>query len=241
MAEDFDAPNKGAGAWGQAATALALVGALGVGFWVLAQSQSSSTATPRPATCRSGKPEKTPAETGNAPWHASGTQLCEALHRPDLAELLGTPGESAKSASGSGGSVEVDGEEKAVTPSARVEFETYTVTLRADRKPLTIATASALLGDGAPPRTVLGRPGFLYSDRTISLSFRLDGSDSHSVPGVPARVLVVSRDEKDSGGLYEVTVWRRDGMLPDDLALLRVAEKVLPTVPGWSGVTPPGP
>lgn len=42
-------------------------------------------------------------ETGKAPQRVSGAHLCEALNRPDLAELLGTPGETAKTAGGSGG------------------------------------------------------------------------------------------------------------------------------------------
>ncbi|WP_393063434.1 DUF6215 domain-containing protein [Streptomyces sp. LN549] len=61
--------------------------------------------------------------------HASGARLCEALNRSDLAELLGTPGEIAKSASGRDGSVMLAGGKETATPSARVEFGTYTVTL----------------------------------------------------------------------------------------------------------------
>ncbi|WP_159030594.1 MULTISPECIES: hypothetical protein [Streptomyces] len=34
-------------------------------------------------------------------------------------------------------------------------------------------------------------------------------------------------------GSLDVTLWRVDGVVPDDAVLLRVAEKVLPTVPGW--------
>ncbi|MFJ3952124.1 DUF6215 domain-containing protein [Streptomyces libani] len=40
-----------------------------------------------------------------------------------------------------------------------------------------------------------------------------------------------------SGGEAEkesLSLWRADGMVPDDAVLLRVAEKVLPTVPGWA-------
>ncbi|WP_406308939.1 hypothetical protein [Streptomyces sp. NBC_00623] len=74
----------------------------------------------------------------------------------------------------------------------------------------------------------------MYSDRTISISFRLDGSDTDSGPGVPARALTVARDAEDSGGSFEVVLWRADGGVPDDAVLLRVAEKVLPTVPGWA-------
>ncbi|MEU5478582.1 hypothetical protein [Streptomyces mirabilis] len=30
-----------------------------------------------------------------------------------------------------------------------------------------------------------------------------------------------------------IAIWRQDSVVPDDAALLSVAEKVLPTIPGW--------
>ncbi|MFF1470669.1 hypothetical protein [Streptomyces mirabilis] len=30
-----------------------------------------------------------------------------------------------------------------------------------------------------------------------------------------------------------IVIWRQDSVVPDDAALLSVAEKVLPTIPGW--------
>lgn len=77
-------------------------------------------------------------------------------------------------------------------------------------------------------------PGAEPSDRTIQIRFRLDGSGSSSAPGVPARVLTVARDAQDTGDFYEVTLWREDGAVPDDATLLRVAETILPTLPGWT-------
>ncbi|MFB7311088.1 DUF6215 domain-containing protein [Streptomyces sp. NPDC056192] len=233
MADDIDAPTKGAGAWGQAVAAVALVAALGVGLWALGETSSSNSDLP-PATCSGGEPEKTPGKAGKVLRRVSGAQLCEALNRTDLAELLGTPGETAKTAGGSGGSVKFAGGKEVFTPSARVEFGTYTVTLSATYDRFPVAGSAALLGNGARQRTVLGRPAVVYSDRTISISFRLDGSDTDSGPGVPARALTVARDAKDSGGSFEVVLWRADGVVPDDAVLLRVAEKVLPTVPGWT-------
>ncbi|MGW6708171.1 DUF6215 domain-containing protein [Streptomyces sp. NPDC054956] len=234
MAEDFDAANRGVAAWGQAVVALALVGGLGLGFWAIAAESASSTGAPRPATCSGGEPSKGSAQAGGAAARrVSGAQLCTALNRPDLADLLGTPGEIAKSAGGSAGTVKaVDGKEIA-TPSARIEFATCTVTLTASYNSLPVATTAAVLGNGAPPRTVLGRPAVIYSDRTISIGFRRDGSDAQSGPGVPARVLVVAQDGQDGGNSYEVALWRTDGRVPDDALLLRVAETVLPTLPDW--------
>ncbi|MFJ3619370.1 DUF6215 domain-containing protein [Streptomyces iakyrus] len=221
MAEENDAPMTGANAWGQALAAVVLVGALGAGFWGLART-SSAESEPKPATCSD---TETPAPKGG---HLSGAQLCEALNRSDLAALLGTPTEIAKTASGSDSSIG-----KIATPQAQVEFETYTVTLSATYDGLPVAGSEALLGSDARPRKTLGRPGVLYSDRTIRISFRLDGQDADSGPGVPARALTVAQDAKDRGGSLDVTLWRADGVVPDDAVLLRIAEAVLPTVPGW--------
>ncbi|MET9434915.1 DUF6215 domain-containing protein [Streptomyces sp. NPDC006551] len=221
---------------GQAVTAVTLVAVLGVGLWALGEigeTPRSDTAL-APAACSGGEPEKAPGEGGKAPRHVSGAQLCQALNRPDLAELLGTPEEIAKTASGDGGSLELAGGEAIATPSARVEFDTYTVTLSATYDRLPVAGSAALLGGDARQRTVLGRPAVIYSGHTLRISFRLDGSDADSGPGVPARALAVAQDAKDSGGSFEVTLWRSGGGIPNDVVLHRIAEKVLPTVPGWT-------
>lgn len=81
---------------------------------------------------------------------------------------------------------------------------------------------------------MLGRPAVLYSNRTIRINFRLDGGDAETGTGVPLRSVMVAQDVKDGGGSYDVTLWRADGMVPDGAVLLRVAEKVLPTAPGWA-------
>ncbi|MFD5340260.1 DUF6215 domain-containing protein [Streptomyces hawaiiensis] len=224
MAKENDASMKSA--WGQALAAVALVGALSVGFWGLAKT-SAAESEPKPATCSDGE---SPAPKGK---HLSGAQLCEALNRSDLAALLGTPAEIAKTASGSDSSTGTAGGKDIATPQAQVEFETYTVTLSATYDGLPVAGSEGLLGSYARPQKVLGRPGVLYSTRTISISFRLDGGDADSGPGVPARALTVALDAKDRGGSLDVTLWRADGVVPDDAVLLRVAESVLPRVPGW--------
>jgi hypothetical protein len=224
MAKENDASMKSA--WGQALAAVALVGALSVGFWGLAKT-SAAESEPKPATCSDGE---SPAPKGK---HLSGAQLCEALNRSDLAALLGTPAEIAKTASGSDSSTGTAGGKDIATPQAQVELETYTVTLSATYDGLPVAGSEGLLGSYARPQKVLGRPGVLYSTRTISISFRLDGGDADSGPGVPARALTVALDAKDRGGSLDVTLWRADGVVPDDAVLLRVAESVLPRVPGW--------
>jgi hypothetical protein len=71
----------------------------------------------------------------------------------------------------------------------------------------------------------------LSSGLIVGPSF--DGGGSSSSPGVTSRVLDVALDPKDTGGSYEVDVWSTDGAVPDDTLLVRVAEELLPTLPGW--------
>ncbi|WP_328297720.1 DUF6215 domain-containing protein [Streptomyces sp. NBC_00435] len=168
------------------------------------------------------------------PRHLSGAQLCAALNRPDLGELLGTPGELAKVAYGSDGSRENADGEQIASPTARVEIGACTVTVSATSGHLSVSAYATLLTDGTGPRTVLGRPAYFSSDRTLSVSLRVEGATVGTRPGVPVRTLILARDAQDSGGSFEVSLWRKDGAVPDDATLLRVAEQVLPTIPGWT-------
>ncbi|MEU9861198.1 DUF6215 domain-containing protein [Streptomyces sp. NPDC047971] len=220
----------------QAVAGLLLVPALCAGLWLLSRvlEPTSGAGVAGPASCSDGASEETPGDPGRQPPRVTGTQLCEALNRPDLAHLLGTPAESVKSAFGNDSSVVPAGGKEIATPSAEVEIGTYTVTLSATYDGRPVGGEPSILWNDAEPRTLLGRPAVLHSDQTISISFRLDGSDARTGPGVPARTVVVARDAKDSGGSFEVTLWRQDGQVPDDAVLLRIAEKVMPTIPGWS-------
>ncbi|MFF9011780.1 DUF6215 domain-containing protein [Streptomyces sp. NPDC014870] len=245
MADDIDGLPKGAGVWGQVIAGLLLVPALGAGLWALGEVTGTSgtgAGERRPAACSDGAddtpPVVGPSKTADAAAERrlTGQQLCLALNRPDLARLLGTPEETATSASGSDGSLKLAGGSLAdlSTPMSQVEFETYTVSLAAtyDRLPVK-GSEAGLLWDGARARTVLGRPAVVYSEATVAVSFRLDGSDAYTGTGAPARVLSVAKDARDSGGSFELAIWREDGTAPDDAVLLRVAEQVLPTIPGW--------
>ncbi|MEV1082919.1 DUF6215 domain-containing protein [Streptomyces sp. NPDC050211] len=223
MADNIGAPTKGPSPVAQAVTALVLVGALALGFWTMAKTSAAENNSPPAPTCSDDKPETPPAS-----GQLSGQQLCEALHRPDLATLLGTPAETATTVSGSDSSV---GE--IATPTARVEFATYTVELTATYDDLPVTGSALLLGSDARDQNVLGRPATLYSSQTIAFNLRLDGGDSSSAPGVPARTLTVAQAPKDSGGSFDLTMWRANGGVPNDETLLDVAEKVLPTIPGW--------
>lgn len=218
---------------GQVVSAVATVGVLLGGLWLLGDLLDTTPEAREPAVCSSSSADPTPA----APGKVSGAQLCTALNRADLPELLGTPTEQAVIASGSENeSTWFDGT-KTVTPEATVELDTYTVELSASYEDLPVAEAVGYLGSGAETRKVLGHTAALYSGRTIGISFRLDGSDPESAPGGVARQLLVATDPKDSGSTFELVIYRQDSQIPDDAALFRVAEKVLPTLPGWKPAT----
>ena len=220
---------KGPNAWAQAIAALVVVGGLGAGLWLQGQSTQSASAA-GPASCSSSD-DATHAVRSSK--HVSAAQLCTALNRSDLPTLLGTPTEQAESASSGESSSKLASGTVIAEPESTVTLKTYTVKLSASYDDFAVASMADLL-PGGEKKTVLGHPAVLYSDRTISISFSLDGKQSDTGPGSPVRSLLVALDPKDGGGCYEVAVWREDAMVPDDAALLRVAEKVLPTIPGWT-------
>ncbi|MFD5424013.1 DUF6215 domain-containing protein [Streptomyces sp. NPDC127084] len=219
---------KGTSEWGQAIAALVVAGALAAGLVLFQQASSSdSKSAYSPGSC----PE---AKAGKSSPRLTGDQLCLTLNRPDLAALLGTPGETPKKANGSDSSV---GE--IATPEGEVEFDTYTVNLSATYDGDPVAGSGSFLMSNAQHRKFLGRPAVLHSTQVIQLRFNLGGGKSEGGgPNLPARVLSVAQDAKDSGGSIDITVWRKDGSVPDDEVLLRVAEVVLPTVPGWDDTDP---
>ncbi len=235
MADDFATPEKGMGAGAQAVAAVALVAVVVGGMWGLRGLGDTSPQRPedrKPATC-------SPTHDAPPSQRVSGAQLCTALNRRDVPTLLGTPEERAKTAGGSESWVKLAGGTKIATPESTIELETYSVKLSASYDHERVAQSAGLLGETAQAKTVLGRPAVLYSDRTIAISFDLsDGkaSNTDTGPGGIARILVIAKDPKDRGGSFELALWRQDGGMPDDEALLRVAKKVLPTIPGWTTV-----
>ncbi|MFJ7158586.1 DUF6215 domain-containing protein [Streptomyces sp. NPDC101118] len=220
---------KGMGAGAQAIAAVVLVGGVGGGLWGLGEVMGNTGGTGRgPAECTAER------STASAP-QLSGGELCTALNRPDLPVLLGTPGEQALTASGGDGVfTPAGGGAKVVTPSATVQLATYQVKLSAAYNRLRAGQMATLLGGTAEKRTVLGRPATLYSDRAMAISLGASEGGQMAGPGPVTRSLVIAKNAKDTGGYFELVVWREDGRIPDDAALLRVAEQVLPTVPGWN-------
>jgi hypothetical protein len=227
MTEEVAAAEKSPNAWAQAVAALVVIGALGGGLWAQNEFADGADAdADAPAVCSADEDAK-PSK------RISGTQLCTALNRADLPVLLGTPEEHAQTAYGSDGSVKTASGTETATPEATVRFDTYTVQLSRSYDDLPVAGTEALLNSAAK-KTVLGRPAVVYSTQTIAIRFNLGGGEAESGPGGIARALLVAPDSKDSGGSYELAIWREDAFPPDDAALLRVAEKVLPTIPGWT-------
>ncbi|MFF7529585.1 DUF6215 domain-containing protein [Streptomyces bobili] len=227
--------------WGQAVAAVAVFAAIAAALWlgpdVLPSDDDTSTA--RAASCSDTEDEELPAVYGKTPRPVTGAELCEALNRPDLARLLGTPTETATSASGTSNTAALtDG--KVAQPEAEVRFATYTVNLSATYNELSTAQYVNLLKIAGTEGekdlrtlTVLGRPALLSSDPTMKIEISLggEGSSGPVQQGPLARTLSVALDSKDRGGSYDITVWSESGALPDDGVLLGIAEKILPTIP----------
>ncbi|MET8138565.1 DUF6215 domain-containing protein [Streptomyces sp. NPDC005251] len=223
-------------AWGQAFAAVALFGALGATLWLGPRFMPSDDNTPHPASCSDGAHEKLPKAYKQTPRPVTGEELCKALNRPDLAQLLGTPGETATTASGSNNTAPLtDG--KVAAPEAEIAFDTYTVNVSATYNELRTDQYVKLMkyGDERDIRTlkVLGRPAVLSSDHTMQIKIDLGsgGSGGPVGQGPLARTLTVALDRKDHGGSCDITVWSQSGALPSDSALLAIAEKVLPKIP----------
>jgi hypothetical protein len=225
MIEEYDGVRKSLHPGVQAAAALVLVGGVLGGMWGLGIFNLSSAAASRPAVC-----SVTPATPATPAADASAGRLCAALNRSDLPVLLGTPGDHLLNASGSTSTFTSAGGSQSRTPQADVQTTTYSLKLTGNDDDLTVAEAVPLLGGTAQQTTVLGHPAVLYSNRTIA--FSLGGGGTR--PGGIARTLMVARSAKDGGGSFEIALWRQDDVLPDDNALRRVAEQVLPTLPGWT-------
>ncbi|MET7680571.1 DUF6215 domain-containing protein [Streptomyces sp. NPDC005423] len=233
MSDGLGASEKGTRAGVQAVAAVVVVGAIIGGMWGLDKVFPKTRAESEPAVCSpSGTPTSTPGKVSSGSA-VTGAQLCEALNRPDLAALLGTPKEHALNADGDESVLTLAGGSKVSTPEAEVQLATYSVKLTASDDELPVSGLMRYLGETAVSRAVLGHAAILYSDRTIAFTFDLGGGKADTGPGGIARTLVVARDPKDGGGTFDVAIWRQDDVPPDDAALFRVAEQVLPTIAGW--------
>ncbi|WP_416479224.1 DUF6215 domain-containing protein [Streptomyces sp. LKA04] len=231
------AREKEPNAWAQAFAAVAVFAALGAAVWLAPHlSPAEADSTPQAVSCPSAEDGELPSAYAKTPGAVTGAELCTALNRPDLARILGTPEETATSASGTSDTAPLtDG--KVAQPEAEVRFDTYTVNVSATYNKLSIAQYVDLMKFGQETDvrtiTVLGRPAVLASDHTMKIEIDL-GSGASGGPveqGPLARTLSVAFDAEDRGGYFDITVWSTSGALPDDGVLLDLAEKVLPTLP----------
>ncbi|WP_435253396.1 DUF6215 domain-containing protein [Streptomyces tendae] len=231
------AAEKEPNAWGQAVAAVAVFAALGAALWLGPHLlPSDDDGAPRAVSCAGGEGEELPVAYRKTPRAVTGEELCNALNRPDLPQLLGTPAETATAVSGTSNTAPLtDG--KVAQPEAEVQFDTYTVNVSVTYNELSIAQYVKLMeyGEETDVRklSVLGRPAVLASGHTMKIEINLGGGGSGGPveQGPPARTLSVALDAKDRGGYCDITVWSTSGALPDDRALLDIAEKVLPTIP----------
>lgn len=222
--------------WVQAVAAVAVFGAIAAVLWVGPRVMPSEEVASEPASCSGETHEALPKAFKKTPPPVTGEELCKALNRSDLAKLLGTPAETASTASGTNNTAPLtDG--KVAQPEAQIAFDTYTVNVSATYNELTIDQYVKLMKYGTETDiktlTVLGRPAVFFSDHTMKIEIDLmnGGSGGPVEQGPLARTLTVALDREDRGGYFDITVWSTSGALPDDGALLGIAEKVLPKVP----------
>ncbi len=120
---------------------------------------------------------------------------------------------------------------------AEVRFDTYTVNVSVTYNKLSMDQYVKLMEFGnetdVKKSVVLDRTAVFFSQPTMAIEIDLGsgGTGGPVTDGPLARNLAVALDEKDRGGYCEVTVWSDAGTLPDDNALLDIAETVLPAIP----------
>ncbi|WP_419665007.1 DUF6215 domain-containing protein [Streptomyces sp. 2-1] len=230
------AAEKDHNAWGQAVAAVAVFGALGAVLWVAPRVMPSDVSTPQPASCSGGTHEELPKVYKQTPRPVTGEELCKTLNRPDLAKLLGTPEETATTASGTNNTAPLT-DERVANPEAEVAFDTYTVNVSATYNKLTTDQYVKLMkfGDETDIKTLtaVGRPAVFSSAPTMKIEIDLGsgGSGGPVEQGPLARTLTVALDRNDRGGYCDIVVWSKSGALPDDSVLLDIAERVLPRIP----------
>ncbi|WP_369153172.1 DUF6215 domain-containing protein [Streptomyces sp. R17] len=225
-------------AWGQAALAIGLFAVIGAAFWFQDRlpTPGGDDAAPEAATCRHDEDAKLPGAYRTTPGAVTGEDLCRALNLPALPGLLGTPTETATYASGTDNTAPLT-DRKVAQPEARIEFDTYTVELSATYNKLTVDQYQGLTAYGnetdVKELTVLGRPALLTSDHMMKIQIDLGSGGGSGGPveqGPLARTLTVAFDAQDRGGSYDLTVWSESGALPEDRAVISIAEEVLPRI-----------
>ncbi|RKT16281.1 hypothetical protein BX285_0613 [Streptomyces sp. 1114.5] len=194
----------------QLAAAVVLVAGVMAGLWGMGLLGTPPAEDEKPVACDAARPTDRPGYPA----------LCAALNRPDLPALLGTPEDRVTTAH----------------PAPIVFGNDVMVEVRLKSTVATLMDSNTSVEDmlGMPqffakPATVLGHPAATYWSNAMPL---IPGPDAKAGPAT--RNLVVAQDPKAPGGrAYEFVVFRQDGRSPDEAALNRLAETILPTLPGW--------
>ncbi|MFD5467874.1 DUF6215 domain-containing protein [Kitasatospora sp. NPDC127059] len=152
--------------------------------------------------------------------------FCAALNRPDLPTLLGTPDDRVSTAG--------PGLFKEEGKQARAEVRLQGTVVSLAESPVSAWSMRDGTWPGATPVTVLGHPAATSKGQTITL---FDPNRRSSQDSPTSRKLVIAEDPKDPGGrAFEVTAFRPDGKQVEDAVVQRVAEAVIPNLPGWVAV-----
>ncbi|WP_406194427.1 DUF6215 domain-containing protein [Kitasatospora sp. NBC_01560] len=207
----------------QAATALLLIGGTVAGLWGFGVLGNASANGNEPAACPA------PKQSDAAEYPA----LCAALNRPDLPTLVGMPTERVSVAQSGGGPVTYADGTKEDVPAAEVQIGQVRVRIT-DNRTLTVDDA-AFFTSSPPVRTqVLDHSARTFTDHTMAISFGLTGGKASAGTGGIARHLVVAKAPGAlGGGSFELAIWRQDSADPDEAALFRMAEQILPELRTW--------
>lgn len=181
------------------------------------------------ATGQFDGPKEQAKKAGPVPCKAAGPNdaqgyaaVCAALNRPDLPALLGTPDDRVLVAHPMPMAPGTD-------PAVEVRLRHTSVALTAGAFPVA-EPVEFRSGPTATPTTVLGHPAAIYSSTTTPLR------PEQGKPSGPntRNLLVAQNPTAGTGRAFELAVFRGDGETIDDTTLSRLAEALLPTLPGWA-------
>ncbi|SRR6266545_1415377 len=142
-------------------------------------------------------------------------ELCPLINRPEVLELVERP----STVKGTSTSYDPNGDWQ----QCAVTLPNSTLRLNVGHGRTRIADYQKLF-PGAQPRTVLGRPATWSAGPSPLANSTLTES-----------TLLVAWDRADSGGMVEISIIREVVDPGDETALMRIAERQLPGLPGWPG------
>ncbi|MEV4138874.1 hypothetical protein AB0J72_42760 [Dactylosporangium sp. NPDC049742] len=142
-------------------------------------------------------------------------ELCPFVDRRELLDLL-EPGAKVK---GIGTTYDPGGDSHQCTVS--LQYASLRLNVAHDR--LRVADYQGLF-EQAQPRTVLGRPALWLLDPVPIVNIPLKSAS-----------LLVAWDPTDPGGTASIAIIRESHDPGDEARATQIAERILPTLPGWPG------